>query len=51
MNDVRAAIECLKSYSYYLNKHQYKTLKGQILHGDIDAAMKGLDKIMRAKGH
>lgn len=29
-----------------LTKQQYKTLKGQIIAGDIDGAMKGLRKIL-----
>ena len=37
----------LKKYKKYLTKQQYKTLKGQILSGNKDGAMKGLRKIMR----
>ena len=44
--DVRAVIQ-LKACRDRLTKQQYKTLKGQILAGDGDGAMKGLRKILR----
>lgn len=43
--DVRAAIN-LKACRDRLTKQQYKTLKGQILAGDGDGAMKGLRKLL-----
>jgi len=43
--DVRAVIQ-LKGCRDRLTKQQYKTLKGQILAGDSDGAMKGLRKIL-----
>lgn len=43
--DVRAVIQ-LKACRDRLTKQQYKTLKGQILAGDGDGAMKGLRKIL-----
>ena len=43
--DVRAAIN-LKACRDRLTKQQYKTLKGQILAGDSDGAMKGLRKLL-----
>jgi hypothetical protein len=43
--DVRAAIN-LKACRDRLSKQQYKTLKGQILAGDSDGAMKGLRKLL-----
>lgn len=36
----------LKRFSKLLTKQEYKTLKGQILHGDIDGAEKGLLRII-----
>lgn len=36
----------LKKYKYYLTKQQKKTLKGQILSGDIDGFKKGLKKCL-----
>lgn len=44
--DVRAVIQ-LKACRDRLTKQQYKTLKGQILAGDGDGAMRGLRKILR----
>ncbi len=43
--DVRAAMN-LKACRDRLTKQQYKTLKGQILAGDGDGAMKGLRRIL-----
>ncbi len=36
----------LNGFRKKLTKQQYKTLKGQIVAGDIDGAMKGLRKIL-----
>lgn len=36
----------LKSARGNITKQQYRTLKGQILSGDIDGAMRGLQKIL-----
>ena len=36
----------LNSFRDKLTKQQYKTLKGQIIAGDSDGAMKGLRKIL-----
>lgn len=35
---------------YGLSRQQLKTLKGQALAGDLEGAMKGLDKILRRAG-
>ncbi len=43
--DFKAAMH-LKACRDRLTKQQYKTLKGQILAGDGDAAMKGLRKLI-----
>lgn len=32
-----------------LTRQQYKTLKGQILAGDVDGAMRGLEKLTNQK--
>ena len=37
----------LRNVKPLLNKQQYKTIRGQILYGDADAAMKGLRNILR----
>ena len=39
----------LKACRDRLTKQQYKTLKGQILAGDSDGAMKGLRKLLRGR--
>ena len=39
----------LNSYKKQLTKQQYSTLKGQIKAGDVEAAMKGLQKLTRKK--
>lgn len=39
----------LKSYKPQLTRQQYKTLKGQILAGDAEGAMRGLQKILLFK--
>lgn len=44
---MKAAFKTLKANKGNLNKQQYRTLKGQILAGDKEAAMKGLNKILR----
>lgn len=41
----------LKRNRQYLTKQEYKTLKGQANAGDIDGALKGLDKILRGNNN
>lgn len=43
------AWEKLKKYRKFLTRQQAKTIKGQILHGDEEAAVKGLAKIVRRR--
>lgn len=50
MRDTRAALIELKNYGKDLSKQQYKTIKGQILAGDVTGAMKGLDAVLKRKG-
>lgn len=45
-----ASLRTLKAYRHRLTQHQYKTLRGQILAGDADGAMRGLLKILE-RGH
>ena len=40
----------LKAYRRRLTWKQYSVMKGQILAGDADGAMKGLDRILRRAG-
>lgn len=37
----------LKKYKECLTRQQYRTLKGQIIAGDKEAAMKGLKKLLK----
>ena len=46
--DVKALIQ-LKATKDRLSKQQYKTLRGQVLAGDPDGAMKGLRKIIQRR--
>lgn len=39
----------LKGWDYLLSPQQYKTLRGQILAGDPDGAMKGLHNILEKR--
>ena len=39
----------LKHYKYKLTKQQYRTLKGQLIKGDIDGFRKGLFKLALKK--
>lgn len=43
--DVKALIQ-LKGCRDRLTRQQYKTLRGQVLAGDPDGAMKGLHKLL-----
>ena len=44
------ALAKLKAARHRLNHQQYKTLRGQVLAGDADGAMKGLKRILRKAG-
>lgn len=46
---MKESFELLKDYSHILTKQQYKTLKGQILKGDIDGFRKGIFKLAKIK--
>ena len=53
MTDIKpidtSALIMLKGARRYLSAQQYRTLRGQVLAGDPDGAMKGLRKILRQK--
>ena len=40
------ALKLLKTHQSKLSRQQYKTIKGQILCGDVTGALKGLRKIL-----
>ena len=46
MDEVYAAMMALKQGRKYMTRQQIRTVKGQILSGNIIGAMKGLDKIL-----
>lgn len=43
----QGALKILRNSKDCLSRHQYKTLRGQILAGDPDGAMKGLRKLLQ----
>ena len=45
--DYREFMNLLKSYRQQLSFQQFSTLRGQAKSGDIDAAYKGLQKLLR----
>lgn len=45
----RAALQRIGECRHQLTRQQFKTLKGQILAGDSEAAMKGLRRILDEK--
>ena len=46
---MQTMLKRLKQKGHLLTKQQFKTLKGQILSGDIIGAEKGLNKILNTK--
>ena len=47
--DIKQCFLLLRDYKGRLTKQQYRTFKGQILSGDIEAFRKGLFKLMKLK--
>jgi hypothetical protein len=47
MNKADEFISKLKSYKNIFTKQQYKTLRGQALKGELEAAEKGLCKLLK----
>lgn len=45
-NDVRMALAAINASKAVLNRQQMLTLRGQVLTGDIDGAMRGLQRIV-----
>lgn len=43
------ALLLLRNTKHRLSRQQYRTLKGQVLAGDADGAMKGLRRILRRR--
>lgn len=47
MTEKEAAYRCLREYKTVLTRQQMKTLAGQIKAGQVTAAMKGLNTVLR----
>lgn len=45
----RGALMTLRNMKHRLTQQQYKTLRGQVLAGDPDGAMKGLRNILQRR--
>lgn len=49
MDEVSAAMMALKQGRKYMTRQQIRTIKGQILSGNIIGAMKGMDTILKRR--
>lgn len=47
MMDTQAALGRIRRFKTLLTAQQMRTLKGQILSGDTEGAMRGLDKLIK----
>lgn len=47
MNKADGFIDKLRNYKNIFTKQQYKTLRGQALKGELEAAEKGLQKLIK----
>lgn len=45
--DVQTAMNEIRKYRKLLTVQQKRTLKGQVLSGDTEGAMRGLDKLIK----
>lgn len=45
--DIQTALNEIRKYRELLTTQQIRTLKGQVLSGDTDGAMRGLDKLIK----
>lgn len=43
----KEAVNSLRKYKEVLTRQQYRTILGQIKHGDRDEAMKGLNRLIK----
>ena len=48
--DIQAALKKIRQNKHLLTTQQMRTLKGQILNGDMDGAMRGLNKLLNRFG-
>ena len=47
---IRAFVKILGKHRDCLTKQQIKTLRGQAFSGDIDGALRGLNRLLKKKG-
>lgn len=45
--DTQAALRRIRRYKPLLTAQQKRTLKGQVLSGNVEGAMRGLDKLIK----
>lgn len=45
--DVQTALNVIRKYREQLTTQQIRTLKGQVLSGDTEGAMRGLNKLVK----
>ena len=48
--EIIGAFKMLKENKRFLSKQEYSTIRGQIIAGQSEAAMKGLNKLLKRKG-
>lgn len=46
---IKTALRAITACRAYLTRQEVSTLRGQVLAGDIEAAMKGLEEIKRRR--
>ena len=49
--DITAALKEIRQHRNRLTRQQIRTIKGQVLSGDIDGAMRGLHKLTGGEGN
>jgi len=49
MNKLNEALRAIKANAGNLTRQQIKTLRGQAIAGNVDGAIKGLEKILRRR--
>lgn len=45
----REELRRLAEYKGLITSHEFRTLRGQVLSGDVDAAWRGLERILKRK--
>ena len=50
-NGLSGFLKTLEQNKKKLSQQEYRTIKGQALHGDVIAAGRGMQNVMRRRGH